>query len=663
MLGFPYLSKKIGRKKLNSWNEIEFQEVLLDSLAQKRAQELGVESQRLELPISQAVLVLTRIVVFGLVAVLLGQSFYLQIIKGKDYSALALKNQLVERQTASLRGVIYDRNMKQLVFNLPAQRLMVDKRKLTGDRAEKVKMIEELADLLGREPSLILEQLESSTLMVEPVAFNITTPQLLEFYERQEDFPGFFVEDHYTRNYIEGPVFSHLMGYIGKVNEEELRVLPGYTGADYIGKTGLELSYEDILRGKPGVKEVIRNVRGDIVEERMVETPEPGNSLILWVDSELQKKASESLKRVLALLGLKKGAIVALDPRNGGVLAIVSEPSFDNNLFAEGIPEPDLAKIIEDPNHPLFNRAIAGQYLVGSTIKPLIAAAALKEGLVKEDTLIFAPLELCLKNIYSGEKECFQDWTFHGWTDLKRAIAESVNPYFYIIGGGYRKNEFSDPRLLDFFEGLGVIKIKEYLSLFGWGQRTGIDLPGEAAGRVPDPEWKKAYFKRSEDKVWYLGDTYNLSIGQGFILATPLQLASAFSAIANGGTLYKPRVVQKIVDSERNTVQEFSPEIIREGFIEPENLKIVRDGMRQAVTSGSATLLSSLPVAAAAKTGTAQVSANSDLYYNWLTVFAPYENPEIVLTIIIEDVRGIQAAALPVAKEVLEWYFSTARNP
>lgn len=653
MLNFP------RSKKLKYWNEIEFQDVLLDSLAQKKERELGLESRRLELPIPLEVLLLVRIIIFGLVAVLLGQTFYLQFIKGGEYSALALKNQLVEQQETAARGVIYDRNMKQLVFNQPALRLMVDKRKLVGNRAKKTKIIEEVADILDQDPVLLLEQLENSSFVVEPLAPNITRTQLLEFKERQGDLSGFFIEQNYVRRYEKGPTFSHLIGYMGKISEEELMSRPSYTGADYIGKTGLEASYENILRGKPAVKEVLRNAQGEIVEERISEPPEPGNSLVLWVDAQLQEKALDSLKKVMAALGLKKGAVVALDPRSGGVLALVSEPSFDNNLFAKGISSEELRGLVEDPNHPLFPRAIAGQYPTGSTIKPLIASAALQEGIVNEDTNIFAPLELCLKNIYSGEKECFADWTFHGWTDLKRAIAESVNPYFYIIGGGYKKNEFSNPNLPDVFEGLGVTKIKEYLSLFGWGQKLGIDLPGEASGRVPDPVWKASYFERPQDKLWYLGDTYNLSIGQGFVLATPLQIAAAFSAIANGGTLFKPQVVQKIVDSEKNTIQEIKPEVIRDNFIEPEHLQVVRQGMRDAVRYGSSALLNGLPVPVAAKTGTAQISAASSLYYNWVTVLAPYDNPEIVLTVLVEDVPGLQAAALPVAREILEWYFST----
>jgi len=230
---------------------------------------------------------------------------------------------------------------------------------------------------------------------------------------------------------------------------------------------------------------------------------------------------------------------------------------------------------------------------------------------------------------------------------MKKAIAESCNVYFYTVGGGYENQE-----------GLGPSRIKEYLELFGWGKKTGIDLPAEANGLIPFPDWKKEVKKEN----WWDGDTYNLSIGQGDIKVTPIQVAAAFVAIANKGTLYKPKVVKQIVDSEKNLIEKIRPEILRENFINPENLEIVRQGMRMAVTGegspyASSVLLNSLPVPAAAKTGTAE-TFRPDYYHNWVAVFAPYDDPEIVLIIMIEDVKGLQSAVLPVAKEVLRWYFT-----
>lgn len=635
-------------------NEIEFQEVLLDSIVQKNKKDYNY---KLEVPVSFFTLSILRLIVIALLVFILIRSFQLQVIDYKKYLTLSLRNQFIEQQITPIRGVIYDINMEQLVFNKPVFRLMVDKRHLAGSKLEKIEMIKEVSSIINVEPEWLLNLIEESESSIEVVA-NLTIPQLLAFEEQKDELLGFFVEEDFTREYVDGPIFSHLIGYMGKINQKELEAFEGYSPLDYIGKAGVEASYESVLRGKAGLRKIKRNAKGDIIEEYISKPPKPGNSLVLWLDANLQRKANEILKKRLSSLGLKKGSIVALDPKTGGILAMVSEPSFDNNNFAGGISEVEFAKLISDPDRPLFFRAIGGQYQPGSSIKPIIALAALEDKIISSDTRLFAPLELCVKNIYSGAKECFGDWKFHGWTDLRRAIAESVNPYFYIIGGGYKKNEFSDPRLPDFFEGLGVERIKHYLSLFGLGQKLGIDISGEAEGRIPDPTWKENYFQNPQDKIWYLGDTYNLSIGQGFILLTPLQLASAFSAIANGGILYKPQVVQRIIDSQKNTVTEFSPKKIREINIDSSNLKIVKEGMRDAVKYGSAVILNSLPVEAAAKTGTAQISANLNLHYNWVTVIAPYDDPQIVLTVLIEDVPGLQAVVLPVAKEILQWYFS-----
>jgi len=268
----------------------------------------------------------------------------------------------------------------------------------------------------------------------------------------------------------------------------------------------------------------------------------------------------------------------------------------------------------------------------------LMGVAALEEGVIKPNTQLYCPLEICVQNPWFADKQdCYADWKYHGTSDLRRAIAESVNTFFYQIGGGYKD-----------FVGLGAIKIKKWLQVFNWGSKTGIDLPEEGAGILPNP---------GDD--WHLGDTYHLSIGQGSFSMTPLQVASAYAAIANGGTLFQPQVVQEVVDSEKNVLEKFEPKILREISAKAENLKVVKEGMRQAVTSpqGSSYLLSSLPVSAAAKTGTAQ-TGKEDVYHNWVTVFAPYDDPQIVLSIVIENVQGVQAAALPAAQDVLNWYFS-----
>ncbi|MFC1629889.1 penicillin-binding transpeptidase domain-containing protein, partial [Patescibacteria group bacterium] len=299
--------------------------------------------------------------------------------------------------------------------------------------------------------------------------------------------------------------------------------------------------------------------------------------------------------------------------------------------------------LLNNDQQPLFNRAIAGLYPTGSTIKPLIASAALQEKIIKPQKELHCQGGIMIPHRYDPDIiYSFKDWKTHGFTDTRKAIAESCNVYFYTIGGGYGNQE-----------GLGPNKIKKYLEFFGWAETTDIDLPGEAKGSIPNPAWKK----ENKGENWWDGDTYNLSIGQGDILVTPLQVTAAFSAVVNGGYLLEPQVVQKIVDSEKNLVETKQIQIVRENFIDFENLKIIREGMRGTVTYGTATLLNSLPVEAAAKTGTAQ-SSKPDYFHNWITVFAPYDDPQIVLTIVIEDVKELQALPIPLAKEILNWYFS-----
>ncbi|MDP2910057.1 MAG: penicillin-binding transpeptidase domain-containing protein, partial [bacterium] len=301
-----------------------------------------------------------------------------------------------------------------------------------------------------------------------------------------------------------------------------------------------------------------------------------------------------------------------------------------------------------DAKKPLFNRAISGLYPSGSTIKPIIATAALEEKTISPSKKINDIGYIEIKNKYDPNivyrRHGIQP---HGWVDMRQAIAVSSNIYFYTVGGGYKDQA-----------GLGPTRIKKYLELFGWGSKTRIDLPGEADGFIPSPEWKKQVKK----EIWWDGDTYNMSIGQGDILTTPIQMASSFAAIANGGTLYKPQVVKEIVNENKDVVEEIKPEIMNSDFVEPNSLKVVREGMRMAVTAEDAPHASSyslnfLPVSAAAKTGTAE-TPGKNVYHNWITVFAPYDNPEIVLTVMLENVPGVQAAALPVARDILQWYFT-----
>jgi len=458
---------------------------------------------------------------------------------------------------------------------------------------------------------------------------------------------GFNIEKNTVRDYISEDI-SHLIGFTQRVDKEDMEKNPDYIITDYIGKSGIEESYEKALKGEPGKIKIIKDTFGEKKSEDLLSKPKPGDSVILNLDFELQQKLTESLKESLERVGVESAAAIVMDPNTGAILSLVSLPSFESNLFSQGISKEQWDKIQKDKNNPLFNRVISGfGYPTGSVIKPLIGAAALEEGIISEDTKIYCPLDLCVWNRFSEREECFKDWTFHGLSDIKRAIAESVNSFFYLIGGGYKSSyQIYDSDVRD-FDGLGPEKILKYLKLFGWDSKTGIDISQEGKGIIPEI-----------DENWRLGDTYHLSIGQGSFAATPLEVCSAFSAIANRGKLFEPHLAQKTIEDDSGLEEQIIPKIIREGFVSPENIEIIRQGMRQAVSSpkGSAFILNNLPVEAAAKTGTAE-SSQKDHYHHWVSVFAPYENPEIVLTIIIEDISGIKSATLPVAKEVLEWYF------
>ena len=564
--------------------EIEPQEILLDSLAQKKEREFGISEKKLEIPLSQKIL---RGFWFGfliLVLLLFAKTAQLQILEHETFIQRSEENRFAIRLIQAQRGVIYDQDLNQLVFNKPEFDFVCDG---------------------------------------QVVSENLNHQDLIFYEVKINEYEGCVIENNTAREYLGGSVFSQVIGYQRK------------TG----GKTGLEDYYDDILKAQPGEVQVSRDVYGNPLAKEIISQPAPGQSLVLYLDAGLQEKVSQALEKTVQSVGAKGGAAVALDPKTGGVLALASLPSFNNNLFSQGITQEEWNALEKDPRTPLFNRAISGVgYPSGSTIKPLIGLAALEEGVLSPETRIDSPLEICVQNPwYPDRKDCYADWKYHGLSDLKRALAESVNTFFYQIGGGYEN-----------LKGLGATKIKEWLQIFNWGSKTGIDLPREGAGILPD---------LAND--WRLGDTYHLSIGQGPFAITPLQVATAYVALANGGTVFQPQVVKKIINSDKNTVQEIAPKIIKVIPAEADNTAVVREGMRQGVTSpqGSSYMLNFLPVSAAAKTGTAQ-TGKEEVYHNWVAAFAPYDDPEIVLVILIENVTGVQAAALPVAQEVLNWYFN-----
>ncbi|MDD2696789.1 MAG: penicillin-binding protein 2 [Candidatus Pacebacteria bacterium] len=655
MLGF--LSSKgfrASRVQTAFKEAIEPHEVLLDSLAQKQERQAGLSEKKLEVPLLRKILQGFFISCFLIILLLFFKTFHLQVAEGKDFLQQAAQNKFIIHQIQSERGVIYDKNLKQLVLNKSTFDLICEKDNLPPLSAEKERTLREVADILGNDLETMKEEIEEAKSLQVLIAENLSHQQLILFETKIDELPGFQIKSNVIRDYEDGEYFSHLIGYTGKIKSEEFEAAPDfYSISDYVGRSGIENFYEDVLRKNPGKLRIERDAVGNVIAKEVISLPESGKSLVLWLDSDLQKKIKEELESKYKEIGAKGAVAIAMDPKTGGILSLVSLPSFDNNLFQKGADPTALQKLLEDPKglNPLFNRAISGRYLTGSTIKPLIASAALEEKIINPEKDINCQGFISIPNPWDPNASTTKrDWTVHGLTDMKKAIAESCDVYFYTIGGGFGDQD-----------GLGPTNIKKYLDLFGWDDKTGIDLPGEIKGFVPDIEWKKSTWGQN----WWDGDTYNLAIGQGFLQITPLEVVTSIGAIANGGILYQPQAVKEIIDEEKNVVEEMTPRVIRENFIDPENIQIVREGMRQAVTGvnspqASSITLNSLPVAVAAKTGTAELG--NDRYHNWVTVFAPYDDPQIVLTVMVEDVKGVQAAVLPVAKSILEWYFTKTEN-
>ncbi len=595
--------------------------------------------------------------------------FWLQIVKGSDYRLLAEGNRIRVENVEPRRGIIYSSNMTPLVKNEANFVLYLTPIDLPKDEVTRDEIIRKLANILSNLENSTSSSEKSGLLIFNDSPYfyeiknrlnkieygslesyrplflmdNIDYNSAISIYLTAEEMPGVSISVKMRRKYLSSEndllSLSHFLGYIGKISEKDLTIFGDeYSSIDYIGKSGLEYFYENELKGVKGKKNIEVDAYGR--EKKIVSqiNPEDGYDLVLSIDIDLQKKSEEVLKKYLSENHMKRASIVALNPNNGEVLTLISWPSYDNNLFSKGISQIDYENLNNNPDKPFLNRAISGTFPSGSTLKPTLAAAALEEKVITANTTVMSTGGINVGAWF------FADWKAggHGLTNVRKAIAESVNTFFYYIGGGYND-----------FKGLGIDKIGEYLSLFGLNQQSGIDLPQEGSGFVPNPEWKK----ETQGENWYIGNTYNVSIGQGDILTTPLQVANFTAFFANNGKLYRPHLVKSVLQDNDEVSRNIEPEIIRENFISSENITIVKEGMRQTIESGSARRLNFLPVKVAGKTGTAQWGIDKD-NHAWFTSFAPYDNPEIVLTILVEE--GIEGSgiATSIAGEILNWYFT-----
>lgn len=567
----------------------------------------------------------------------------LQITQGQENYRLAEGNRLKTTLISAPRGLIYDRNGVPLVQNAPSFSLILRPGEVPKKKADRQTYLDDLAKQLSLDRTELESTFNSQTSRdVVTLLDGLNRDQALSIELKIHNLTAVELIKQPVRLYSGVPSMGNLLGYIGKVDPEDLKERPNLLSTDYVGQSGVESTYDEILQGIPGQEIVEVDSVGRSVRAVGNKPPLPGSSLILGLDSTVQQVAATALQESITKSGAINGAAVAIDVNTGEILAMVSLPTFDNNLFSPLTDSAARQQVLQDPGSPLMNRAISGQYPSGSTIKPFVATAGLATGVINANTKI---------DTSAGKIEIgpwvFHDWKTHGVSDVRQALAESNNIFFYSLGGGYKQ-----------IGGLGADRLSEWLMKFGFGSLTGIDIPGEQDGLVPTPDWKK----KTKKEAWYIGDTYNLSIGQGDLLVTPLQLARATAAIANNGQLLTPRLIKSSFSSADGQ-KDYPTKVIKDNLAPASALQVVREGMRQAVLTGSARTFATLSIEVAAKTGTAQFDKAKEKTHSWLTAFAPYNNPQIAITVIVEGGGEGYVVAAPVVKNIIEAYFKLPITP
>ncbi|OGN09504.1 MAG: hypothetical protein A3J46_00475, partial [Candidatus Yanofskybacteria bacterium RIFCSPHIGHO2_02_FULL_41_11] len=552
--------KKEYKISVNQEDWVTPEETLLDSSS---------EYSDIEKPIASAVFNYIFIGIMIFAGIIFSMTVKLSVIDHEQFAALSIQNSTANFFVPPPRGLIFDRNDVALIKNTPSFDLLVVSREIKEKDSETEQNISKISQILGAQEvdlkKSIFEQMENNSIFF--IAKDISKDQLLAMNFLSPK--GFYIIPTMKRGYIDGHQFSQIIGYIGKVNKEDLRDAY-YKHTDIVGKLGLEAQYENYLRGEHGKIYFSReDMRGENVD------PVSGRNLTTSIEFNLQKKLYSELFEILRSAGLDKAAAVIQNPKTGEVLALASFPSFDNNIFNEGLSEKEFDKLFKNTSRPLFNRVSSGLYNPGSTIKPFFGMAILEEKIFNPTDNIRDCVSLVLPNPYDPDSPAvFNNWREDfGLFNLKRAIANSCNVYFYIGGGGYKN-----------IKGLGVDNIFKYLHLSLADNKLGLDIPGEEAGFIPTQNWKM----REKGEAWYQGDTYNISIGQGDLLVTPLWINSYVSAVANGGTIYKPYIVQKVTDQNKNIIAEFGSQELTKLPFEKENIEIVKNAMEETILSGTA---------------------------------------------------------------------------
>ena len=568
---------------------------------------------------------------------LVSRMAWLQMVQGQDFRVKSDENRIRLMSITAPRGAFYDRNGVLLVTSRPG--FTVSLVPISGPIKDEV--IVRLAGILGLAPDSIRKKITQQDNPLEPIRIkNDVGPEIItRIEERREELPGVVIEVQAVRNYINNELGAHLFGYVGEISDGELekKKEQGYKSGDILGKFGLEKVYDKDLRGVNGGSQVEVNVDGKPVQMLGKKEPVLGNSLVLTIDANLQKVAEKAMDDRLLYLQNKLGnpnakaaAAVVMNPQTGEILAMVSRPNFNPNLFNGGISAKDWKLINDNPFNPMQNRAINAEYSPGSAFKIVTGVAALELGKVTPEEKI----------LDTGRHWIIPKGNAHGaalgWIDFRVAMAKSDNVYFYEMGNR-----------------LGIDNLEKYARLFGLGAVTGVNLPGEAEGLVANRKYKEEVYE--ED--WYLSETFDAAIGQGFQLATPIQMASVISQIANGGHRYRPYLVSKIVSPEGEIVKTFGPEEVGSVKISDKNLEALRVGLRDVVTDAGTAgyIFQGLPMAIAGKTSTVENPHGDD--HGWFVAYAPYDKPTIAIAVVVEQGGYGSDSAAPIARKIIEAAF------
>lgn len=580
-----------------------------------------------------------------LVGVLLANLYFLQIKNVDNYRTQSNGNRIKLLPKTPIRGVIYDRNGVVLAKNLTYFGLFM----LPEKASQADQIFNSLKDIIELTPQEIdnfkKESQKSSKYTPILLKSDLNEAQRARFAVNQYRFPSLSVQPYFKRSYPVGEMFTHILGYVAKINEQDKKRLAdenqlgNYTGTNSIGKLGIEKFYEDKLHGKTGFEVVEINSHGEVMRRLSSEEAVQGKNIKLTIDYRLQKYIFDLIKD-------KKGSVVVLDPKDSSILAMVTSPSYDNNLFVDGISATNFQNLLNDPNHPLYSRATQGLYPPASTIKPFIAVAGLTEEKITPETTIFDPGYWSIPNT----RHRYRDWkkTGHGEINVIQAIAESSDTFFY--GLSYD---------------LGIDKISEWMQKFGFGQTTGLDLYEESQGIMPTRSWKQNKYKTP----WLIGDTIPVGIGQGYWTATPLQLAKATAILINNGKANTPHLMHSVIGEteEKYQDQHKLPDI---EDVKPETWKIAKQGMFDVINSKMGTArhpFVGTPYKVAGKTGTAQVFNLNGLFYNsaelsknlhdhaWFIGYAPFDDPKLVVTVILENAGSGSIAAAPIARKIMDF--------